>query len=280
VRLTGHHMDFTDISVLSVIDLLGIFVFALSGSWLATRKDLDLVGIVVLGYVTGLAGGVTRDVLIGDLPPLAMVREVYLMVPALAALMVLALPRLVMRFGRPVMVLDAIGLGLFATLGAAKATEFGLGLWAATLVGVVSAVGGGILRDLLAGERRRPPLGGLLHDCEPVCKPDSVEDGHPSGPDRYRPALAAYPGLDRRATVVPAWPCSGWGLPSHRGHPRRWWALTPPFHPCLCPEAIGGLLSVALSVGSPRLGVTQHPALWSPDFPRSFDRDHPTGSHV
>lgn len=144
-------MDFTDISVLAIVDLLGVFVFALSGSWLATRRDFDLVGIVVLGYVTGLAGGVTRDILVGDLPPLAMVREVYLIVPALAALLVLALPKLVMRFGRPVQVLDAIGLGLFATVGAAKATEFGLGLWAATLVGVISAVGGGILRDLLAG---------------------------------------------------------------------------------------------------------------------------------
>jgi hypothetical protein len=67
-----------------------------------------------------------------------------------------------------------------------------------------------------------------------------------------------------------AWPCSGWGLPSRPGRPGRWCALTAPFHPHLCgPEpAIGGLFSVALSCGSPRLAVSQHPALWSPDFPR------------
>ena len=67
-----------------------------------------------------------------------------------------------------------------------------------------------------------------------------------------------------------AWPCSGWGLPSRPGHPGRWCALTAPFHPYLCgPEpAIGGLFSVALSCGSPRLAVSQHPALWSPDLPR------------
>jgi len=66
------------------------------------------------------------------------------------------------------------------------------------------------------------------------------------------------------------WPCSGWGLPSRPGHPGRWCALTAPFHPRLCgPEpAIGSLLSVALSFGSPRLAVSQHPALWSPDLPR------------
>ena len=67
-----------------------------------------------------------------------------------------------------------------------------------------------------------------------------------------------------------AWPCSGWGLPSRPGHPGRWCALTAPFHPRLCgPEpAIGSLFSVALSFGSPRLAVSQHPALWSPDLPR------------
>src|SRR5579863_352317 len=83
------------------------------------------------------------------------------------------------------------------------------------------------------------------------------------------------------------WPCSGWGLPSRPSHPGRWCALTAPFHPCLCGLAptIGGLLSVALSFGSPRLAVSQHPALWSPDLPRhgprprtSPWRDHPADS--
>jgi len=67
----------------------------------------------------------------------------------------------------------------------------------------------------------------------------------------------------------PSWPCSRWGLPSHLDHPRRWWSLTPPFHPYRpVPWTAGGLLSVALSRGSPRVGVTHHRALWSPDFPR------------
>jgi hypothetical protein len=70
--------------------------------------------------------------------------------------------------------------------------------------------------------------------------------------------------------ILPVWSCSGWGLPSRTGHPVRWWALTPPFHPYrFRPEGqkVGGLLSVALSLVSQPVGVTDHPVLWSPDFP-------------
>jgi hypothetical protein len=107
-------------------------------------------------------------------------------------------------------------------------------------------------------------------------------------------ASSDLPGSLGRATLKrsPIWSCSGWGLPSRPGHPSRWWSLTPPFHPCLCLDtsgalthpcmpAIGGLLSVVLSVGSPRLGVTQQPALWSSDFPQARTaraRDHLTSS--
>lgn len=138
-------------SILFAFDLLGVFAFALSGAWLAARKDFDLVGTVSLAFVTGLVGGIARDVLVGDLPPLAVQRQVYLAVPVLAAVVVLVAPGMVRRFDRPVLVLDAIGLGLFASVGAAKAIEAGLGLWSSTLIGVIAAVGGGILRDLLAG---------------------------------------------------------------------------------------------------------------------------------
>jgi hypothetical protein len=85
--------------------------------------------------------------------------------------------------------------------------------------------------------------------------------GHPS----KRPTWGHWAGSPSHV-----WPCSGWGLPSRPGHPDRWCALTAPFHPYLCTasRAIGGLFSVALSCGSPRLAVSQHPALWSPDLPQ------------
>ncbi len=99
------------------------------------------------------------------------------------------------------------------------------------------------------------PVGGVL---SPARGPGG---GHPS----TRPTWGHRTGRPSHA-----WPCSGWGLPSRPGHPGRWCALTAPFQPCLIPSrrAIGGLLSVALSCGSPRLAVSQHPALWSPDLPR------------
>src|SRR3954471_22769665 len=95
-----------------------------------------------------------------------------------------------------------------------------------------------------------------------------VHRGRPSiSGRRYRRPPAVYPGTRRAASWSPVRPCSGRGLPSRPGHPGRWWSLTPPFHPYRRSLA-GGLLSVALSRGSPRVGVAHRPALWSPDFPR------------
>ena len=105
--------------------------------------------------------------------------------------------------------------------------------------------------------------------------------GHPSRPAVARRLQRPTRGCLRTGRPPPAWPCSRWGLPSHPGRPGCWCALTAPFHPYLCgaaPEtgpAIGGLFSVALSCGSPRLGVTQHRARWSPDVPRAGAPKHP-----
>ena len=112
------------------------------------------------------------------------------------------------------------------------------------------------------------PVGGVLSAPE-------ERGGHPS----KRPTWGLPP--FRGAGGQPmshARPCSGWGLPSRPGHPGRWCALTAPFHPCLCEpkSVIGGLFSVALSFGSPRLAVSQHPALWSPDLPRHGPRQRRT----
>ena len=118
---------------------------------------------------------------------------------------------------------------------------------------------------------------------ESACKPDSVlaasgGGDHPSATavagrlvrSTRRLGRAALERLRRRADA-PSWSCSGWGLPSHPSHPGCWWSLTPPFHPYRRRTG-GGLFSVALSRGSPRVGVTHHPALWSPDFPRRTSR--------
>lgn len=133
-----------------VLDLAGVFVFALSGASLAARKGFDLVGILVLATATGLGGGIIRDTLLGLAPPVALDDQRYLVMPLVATVVVLVGHRLVEQAWRPVLVSDAAGLGLFCVVGAAKALELGLGVLSSILLGVTTAVGGGVLRDVLA----------------------------------------------------------------------------------------------------------------------------------
>lgn len=132
------------------LDLIGILAFALSGGWLALRRGLDLVGVTALAVTAALFGGLIRDILIGELPPQLVTDDLYLIVVLAAVLLVIALPGLADRRFRTVLVLDAIGLGMFAAIGGSKAVFAGLGLIGATFVGTIAAVGGGIVRDILA----------------------------------------------------------------------------------------------------------------------------------
>lgn len=134
------------------LDLAGIFVFALSGGSMAVRKRFDAVGIVALAIVTGLGGGLVRDVLISDGPPVALRDQALLVAPLVAAVIVLVAHSVVERMERPVLVFDAGGLGLFCVVGTTRALDAGLGVMAAVLLGTVTAVGGGVLRDVLARE--------------------------------------------------------------------------------------------------------------------------------
>ena len=137
--------------VLTVLDLVGIFVFALSGGLVAVRKDLDLFGVLVLAGITGLGGGFVRDVLIGAVPPAALADWRYLLVPVAAGLASFRFHPALGRMERLVNVFDAAGLALFCVVGALKAVEYGLGPLPAALMGMVTGIGGGILRDVLAG---------------------------------------------------------------------------------------------------------------------------------
>lgn len=140
-----------DISLVLVLDLLGIFVFAISGGLAAVRKDLDIFGVLVLAGATGLGGGFLRDVLIGAVPPASLVDWGYLLVPVAAGLLTFYFHPTLGRMERLVNVFDAAGLGLFSVTGALKALAFGLDAVPAALIGMVTGIGGGIIRDLLAG---------------------------------------------------------------------------------------------------------------------------------
>lgn len=133
------------------LDLLAILVFAISGGLTAVRMRLDFVGVIVLATVTGLGGGWIRDVLIGATPPAALADWRYLVTPLAAGVATFFLHPALGRVERSINVFDAFGLGLFSVAGALKASEYGLGPLPATLLGVITGIGGGVLRDVLVG---------------------------------------------------------------------------------------------------------------------------------
>jgi uncharacterized membrane protein YeiH len=137
--------------LLVVLDLAGIFVFALSGGLVGVRKELDVFGVLVLAAATGLGGGFMRDVLIDATPPAALEDWRYLLVPVVAGFVTFWFHPALGRMERLVTVFDAAGLGLFCVAGALKALDYGLGPVPAVLMGTLTAVGGGVVRDVLAG---------------------------------------------------------------------------------------------------------------------------------
>ncbi|WP_182526445.1 trimeric intracellular cation channel family protein [Nocardioides dongkuii] len=138
-------------TTLVVLDLLGIFVFAISGALVGVRKGYDVFGLVVLGGTTGLGGGFLRDVLIGAVPPAALADWRYLLVPVAAGLVAFVFHPALGRMEPTINIFDAFGLSLFCVAGALKALDYGLGPLPAALMGMVTGIGGGIARDLLAG---------------------------------------------------------------------------------------------------------------------------------
>lgn len=135
-----------------VLDLVGTFVFALSGAMAGVRHRLDLFGVLVLSYAAATAGGITRDLVIGAVPPASIADWRYIAVPVLAGLVTFWRHPAVQRWHSPMLVFDALGLGLFAVAGALKALAFGLNPLAAVLLGMLTGIGGGMVRDVLVAE--------------------------------------------------------------------------------------------------------------------------------
>lgn len=134
---------------LLAFDLIGTFVFALSGGVLAVRKQLDLFGVLVLSCAAAVSGGIVRDVLIGAHPPASLADWRYLVTAMVAGVVTFRWCGVIERLRNPVQLFDAAGLALFAVLGTGKALDFGLSAFAAMLLGMVTGIGGGIARDVL-----------------------------------------------------------------------------------------------------------------------------------
>ena len=133
-----------------VLNLIGTFVFAVSGALLAVRKNYDIVGMAVLAVITAIGGGVIRDLVIGAVPPVAFTDAIYLLLPLLATALTFFAHVQINRLNAAVLVFDAAGLAVFCISGTAKALNYGLGPVPAAALGVLTAVGGGIMRDVLA----------------------------------------------------------------------------------------------------------------------------------
>jgi uncharacterized membrane protein YeiH len=133
------------------LDCVGTLVFALSGGLLGVQKGFDLFGVLFLSFVAAVAGGMMRDVLIGSVPPAAITEVRYFLIAVGGGLLTFyAYPRLA-SLHRPILVWDAVGLALFAVVGAQKAIEFGVNSVMVAILGMLSGIGGGMTRDVLAG---------------------------------------------------------------------------------------------------------------------------------
>jgi uncharacterized membrane protein YeiH len=134
------------------LDLVGTFVFALSGASAAVQRRLDLFGVLVLSFAAGNAGGIFRDLLIGAVPPAAISDWRYLAVSLLAGLITFFWYPAISRLRSPVLLFDGAGLALFCVAGAQKALAFGIDPLMAPLLGMLTGIGGGMVRDVLLSD--------------------------------------------------------------------------------------------------------------------------------
>lgn len=134
------------------INTLGILAFAFSGAVAARRKDADLMGVLILSLIACSCGGLIRDLMLGDLPPELMRGNFILSLAVISGLVTFFFQKQVNRLHRPIDFFDALGLGLFAVAGANKALTFGITPTWSVGLGLVTAVGGGIARDVMLAQ--------------------------------------------------------------------------------------------------------------------------------
>lgn len=138
--------------MLWIIDLLGTLAFALTGAFRAVKYELDWLGVIVLASMTGVGGGLLRDVLLGESPPFALREPLYLGVCLLGAVLTIFARHSIANFWNWVLVADALGLGFFAAIGAARAEAAGANAMTIVLLAGLTGVGGGVIRDVLVRE--------------------------------------------------------------------------------------------------------------------------------
>jgi uncharacterized membrane protein YeiH len=158
-------------TAVAILDWSGVIVFAISGALVASRKQMDIVGFVLLGIVTGIGGGTLRDVLLGANPILWINAPAYLVACVAVSGIVFFMAHIPQSRYQCLLWFDALGLGIFAVVGAEKALLMGTGPTVAIAMGVITATFGGILRDLLGGEKARSCSAGKYTSRQPSRAP-------------------------------------------------------------------------------------------------------------
>lgn len=203
--------------LLLALDLAGTFVFAISGAMLGVQRKLDIFGVLVLSFAASTAGGIARDLLIGSVPPAAMSDWRYLAVAMVAGSVIFFGYSHISRLRTLISVFDAAGLAFFAVAGAQKALAFGLNPVMAALLGMLTGIGGGIMRDLLVA-RTPAVLVGDLYAIAALAGAGLVVVGHllswPVVPTATAAAVVCF-GL-RGAAIR-----RGWSLPVARSADRQ-----------------------------------------------------------
>ena len=138
-------------TVMLVLDLFGTAIFALTGAVVGVRRKFDIFGVTVLGCCVGVGGGMIRDSIIGATPVAALGNEWYLIICVTVALVTYASAKYWFHWRGIIQIADALGLGVFTAIGAIKGDAYGLGVVGIMLCGVLTAIGGGMIRDVLSG---------------------------------------------------------------------------------------------------------------------------------
>ena len=137
---------------LTLFGMVGTAAFAVTGALVALRRDMDILGVIVLGIVAASGGGMLRSVLMGDYPLVFLSDARYLVISLVASVVVFYLRKLMGRLRKIILVADAIGLGVFLSIGLTMGITAGYDWWASILLGVITATFGGVLRDMLAAQ--------------------------------------------------------------------------------------------------------------------------------
>jgi uncharacterized membrane protein YeiH len=144
-------IDILSLNFTIILEFLGTFVFAISGIRLASGKNIDLFGAYIIGLVTAIGGGTTRDLLL-DVTPFWILDPKYLIITGIALLAVIVLKEKLFKWGITLFLFDAIGLGLFTIVGISKSLDSGLPFWVCIIMGTITGSLGGVIRDVLINE--------------------------------------------------------------------------------------------------------------------------------